>query len=514
MPINTTVVQWLVAGALVCLTTVCHALEPVRFCVDPDWFPFEVIDAQGQHQGIAADLLALVAQRSGVRMELLPTKDWPASLTASKAGRCQIMSLLNETPVRSEWLLFTPPLLIDENVLVTHEDHPFIADLAGLENHTMVLPAGTSIEERVRKDFPNIKIIITDTEAQALAMVSERKADLTMRSLIIAAYTIKQQGWFNLKIAGQVPGYANQLRIGVLKAEAPLRDQLSKGVASITPVERQHIIDKHISINATTAIDYGPIKLLTGVFALVVLTSLFWLAKVNRAKRLAEDTAVQQQKFISMLSHEVRTPLAVIDAAVQVLVQRLPVGAEVPGPISRIRRGTARLAYFFDNCLTADRLDSQDFTVTPSAIDISELMTWAKESAMLLSAADRIELTVTPGLSALWGDPMLLRILVINLLSNALQYSPAGTPIQLQVQRHGDMCCLSVENTGPGIPADELETIFQKYQRGRLAQGKPGAGLGLAVVKRIAELHAGNVAVHSEPGLLTRFVVEIPFDHR
>jgi polar amino acid transport system substrate-binding protein len=514
MPLKTSLVQWLIAGAFVCLTTFSYALEPIRFCVDPDWFPFEVIDAQGQHQGIAADLLALVSQRSGLRMELLPTKDWPESLTASKAGRCEIMSLLNETPARREWLIFTPPLLTDENVLVTHEDHPFIADLAGLESHTMVLPAGTSIEERVRKDFPNIRIIITDTEAQALAMVSERKADLTMRSLIIAAYTIKHQGWFHLKIAGQVPGYANQLRIGVIKADSALRDQLSAGVASITPVERQHIIDKHISINATTAIDYGPIKLLTGVFALVVLTSLFWLAKVNRAKRLAEDIAAQQQKFINMLSHEVRTPLAVIDTAAQVLVQRLPAGAEVPDPISRIRRGVARLAYFFDNCLTADRLHSQDFTVTPSAIDIHELMTWARENAMLLSSADRIVLTVEPGLSALWGDPLLLRILVINLLSNALQYSPADTPIQLRVQRHEAMCCLSVENTGPGIPADELATIFQKYQRGRLAQGKPGAGLGLAVVKRIAELHTGGVTIRSEPGLLTRFVVEIPFGHR
>jgi signal transduction histidine kinase len=183
-------------------------------------------------------------------------------------------------------------------------------------------------------------------------MVSERRADLTMRSLIVAAYTIKRQGWFNLKIAGQVPGYANLLRVGVIKSQPQLRDALNKGVASITPMERQHIIDQHITINATTQIDYGPLKLIVGVFALVLITSLFWLAKVNRAKRLAEHTSAQQQKFISMLSHEVRTPLAVIDAAAQVLIQRLPTDAIERGPVNRIRRGAARLAYFFDNCPT------------------------------------------------------------------------------------------------------------------------------------------------------------------
>lgn len=518
MTTKTTCLKWLVIGALACVAVPSQTQErtvqqpsPIHYCVDPDWSPFEVIDSEGQHRGIAADLLALASKRSGVGLELLPTKDWPESLAASKAGHCQLLSLLNETPARHEWLVFTQPILVDEIVLITREEHAFIVDLAGLENHTMVLPKGTSIEERVRRDFPNIKIAITDSESEALAMVSERKADLTMRSLIVAAYTIKRQGWFNLKIAGQVPGYANLLRVGVSKSQPLLRDALNKGVTSITPMERQHIIDQHITINATTQIDYGPVKLIVGVFALVLITSLFWLAKVNRAKRLAEQTSAQQQKFISMLSHEVRTPLAVIDAAAQVLIQRLPADAIEHGPVNRIRRGTARLAYFFDNCLTADRLNSQHFSAKPSAVDISQLVTWAKENAMLLSIGDRIVFTVEPDLPTLLGDPVLLRILLINLLSNALAYSTPGTPVQLRVQGQGAVCYIAVENQGPGIPAEELHSIFQKYHRGRLAQGKPGAGLGLAVVQRIAQLHQGSVTVQSEPDTSTRFTVEIPF---
>ena len=158
----------------------------VTFCVDPDWPPFEQIDAQGQHVGIAADLFKLVAQRSGLALQLLPTKDWDDSLAASQSGRCEVMSFLNQSPKRDGWLLFTNPVLVDENVLITREEHGFVSDLSSLSDETMVLPKGTSVEERLRRDYPNLIIVLVDSEAQAFKLVSERQADLTMRSLIVS----------------------------------------------------------------------------------------------------------------------------------------------------------------------------------------------------------------------------------------------------------------------------------------------------------------------------------------
>ena len=489
-------------------------LGTVKFCVDPDWSPFEVIDDTDQHVGIAADLLALVAERTGLPLRLLKTKSWTESLEASRTGRCQLISLLNQTPERDAWLIFTQPILTDDNILITREDHPFVVDLDSLQGQTMVLPKGTSIEERVRREFPQLKIIVTDSEAEALQMVSDRKANMTMRSLIVAAYTIKREGWFNLKIAGQVPGYGNQLRMGVVKGDTVLRDILDKGVASITPAERQQIIDRHITITATTGIDYGLVKQLLAVLTLVLLTSLYWIRKLNLAKRIAEQTAEQQRQFIAMLSHEVRTPLAVIDASTQVLLLRLKADTDKLPLVHRIHRGAARLAYFFDNCLTADRIDSQKFTVQPLPVDIGQMVTWVAENAALLSTEHSIHLDIETGLPALQGDQILLRILLMNLLSNALKYSPAATPVRLRVWRKSGeaaVCCFAVEDRGPGIPPDELDLVFRKYQRGRSAQGKPGAGLGLSVVSRIAELHGGTVTVASRHGHGTEFTVEIPF---
>lgn len=168
--------------------------KTVKMCVDPDWVPFERINEKGEHEGIAADLIALVSQRTGLKIELYPVKTWDESVEASKKGKCQIMSFLNQTPARDKWLIFTEPIFYDPNVFITREEHSFIANPKSIFGETMALPRNTMVEERIKRDYPNIKIISTGSENEAVNLVSERKADMTMRSLIVAAYTIKKEG--------------------------------------------------------------------------------------------------------------------------------------------------------------------------------------------------------------------------------------------------------------------------------------------------------------------------------
>jgi diguanylate cyclase (GGDEF)-like protein len=239
--------------------------DSIKMCVDPDWIPFEHINNQGQHEGIAADLVQLVAQRVGLHIELYMVKNWDESLAASKDKLCQIMSFLNQTPARDTWLIFTDPIFFDPNVIITREEHAYVADAKGLQGERVALPRGTMIEERVRSDFPNLKVVLTGSESESMALVSERNADLTIRSLIVAANAIKKEGLFNLKIAGQIPEYTNKLRIGVLKDEKILRAILDKGVKTITPQEREAISNKHVAINIQQGIDYRLVwKILAG----------------------------------------------------------------------------------------------------------------------------------------------------------------------------------------------------------------------------------------------------------
>lgn len=268
--------------------------RPVFMCVDPDWWPFETIDERGAHVGIAADLIGLATSRAQLQVALYPTRTWEESVAASKAGKCQLASFLNQSPERDKWLIFTEPLLVDPNVLIVREDSPPLGDLATEKGRSIAIPKESAIYERVKKDFPNLKLIGTDSEYEAFGMVSNRKADMTLRSRIVAGQNIKEKGWFNLKIASEVPGYENVLRMGVLKSLPALRDQLNGGIATITHAEREQIINRHVEIKMITdvKIDYTPVIWLAVVLVAVIVTSLWWMRRLNELNRRLKQLSV------------------------------------------------------------------------------------------------------------------------------------------------------------------------------------------------------------------------------
>jgi len=493
-----------------------EAKQPVM-CVDPDWWPFEMLDAHDRHVGIAADLHELLRQRLGLKVRLYTNPNWDEQLRASKAGRCQIISFVNQTAQRDDWLIFTEPLLRDPNVLITREETPLIEDLSALRGKRMALPAGTAIFERISTEFPNIKLIGTASEDEAIGLVADKQADMTLRSLIVAAYTIKKNGWFNLKINSQLPGYENNLRIGVVKSEPLLRDLLNKGIATLSDQEKNRIIDRHIEIKMVTDIDYTPLKWLVGLTATILLTSLYWLRrlrKINQSLAAALDevqtTEMEQRQFISMLSHEIRSPLAVIDTTAQLLSLKPRSQAEIRPLEARIRRGANRLTSLLDNSLTQDRLNSKNFTLHSDDIDLSKLLSVTLDNAELFSRQNEISATLDDTLTNLHGDQTLLRILLNNLITNAIKYTPAGTPIHVGIAREGDVCLIQVADRGPGIPPGDLPHIFERFHRGKNVKDNPGAGLGLSLVARIVKLHGGTISVDCPPGGGTTFSIRLP----
>lgn len=268
---------------------------PITMCVDPDWAPFEIINGRGEHEGIAGDLVRLAAAKAGATLRLVKTRDWDESIDFSKSGKCEILSFLNQSPKRDEWLVFTDPIFSDPNVFITREEHGPIGDPAALTGESIAFPKGTAMEERIRRDYPNLRVIDTESEAEAIALVSERKADMTMRSLIVAAHTIKTEGLFNLKIAGKLPDFANRLRIGVRREAPVLRDILNVGVTAISEAERNEIVNRHVSIKIQAAVDNRLIyAAMAGVLAAILAAGAWtwWMRCKNKALERLSETDV------------------------------------------------------------------------------------------------------------------------------------------------------------------------------------------------------------------------------
>ena len=270
----------------------------ISMCVDPDWEPFEKINKYGFHEGISADIIKLISNKLNIKIELIPTKDWDESIDFSKQKKCDILSFLNETPKRKEWLVFTEPIFNDPNVLVGRIEKSYIDDISKV-NLSIALPKNTAIGERFAKDFPNLTIIPTNSEDEAFKLVEEQKADLTLRSMIITAYTIKKNGLFNLKIVGEPKGYENNLRIGVRLDEPILKDILNKAIQTISPKDIDNIVNKYVTIVIEKNNISKLILWIVGILIVLILIVLLWNYMLNeRVKKEVRKNQEQQQKLI------------------------------------------------------------------------------------------------------------------------------------------------------------------------------------------------------------------------
>lgn len=225
-----------------------------------------------------------------------------------------------------------------------------------------------------------------------------------------------------------------------------------------------------------------------------------------RAKNIAEQSLEEHRQLLAMVSHEFRTPLAIIESAAQVL--ELHCGTAEPG-IDRILRAVKRLSSFLDNCLIEERLDTHVLSRQGSGIDMPELLQAVAEQARQLSARHRVNLQLDGVSGNFDGDPQLLRLMLQNLLENAIKYSPDGGDVTLRAVGGQEHLVLVVEDHGLGIAAEETEKVFAKFYRGQRVGRIPGAGLGLYLARRIATLHDGDIGVDSQPGRGTRVSVRL-----
>ncbi|SFX00961.1 diguanylate cyclase domain-containing protein [Marinospirillum alkaliphilum] len=288
------------------------ATPPVRMCIDPDWEPLERLTPEGEFIGIAADLLDMIFARVGLDYEVQPSRDWDESLAMAQVGDCDALALLNQTEARSLWLIFTEPYLTDPNVIIARSDHPYVRSLQGMAGSRVALPSGTSIMERVRRDFPDLTVIPVASEFEAFDLIDKGLADFTIRSLTVAAYTIRKEGWFNLRIVGAIPEYRNQLRIGLLPEHQAVRDQLNLAIATLTEQEVQAVLNRHIHIEVNQPRNLGVILVILAASLLGMgLLLAFGLHQYHSGQRLlklkhqlertleAKDEAEAQMHFLA-----------------------------------------------------------------------------------------------------------------------------------------------------------------------------------------------------------------------
>jgi PAS domain S-box-containing protein len=219
-----------------------------------------------------------------------------------------------------------------------------------------------------------------------------------------------------------------------------------------------------------------------------------------------------QRQFVSMASHEFRTPLAVIDGAAQRLVRRKE--ALTPEFIAektdQIRTSVSRMLDLMESILAAGRLDHGRITIVHRPCSIVEIIAacCARQESIRRSHRFLLELERLP--KTIYGDHPALEQVFSNLFSNAVKYAPNSSNVYVTGWQEGESVCITVRDEGIGIDADDLPKMFQRYFRARSSTGIAGTGIGLNLVKQIIELHGGTIKVASNRGSGTTFTLQIP----
>jgi PAS domain S-box-containing protein len=232
-------------------------------------------------------------------------------------------------------------------------------------------------------------------------------------------------------------------------------------------------------------------------------------------KTLEREKELSQLKsnFVSMVSHEFRTPLGIIQSSAELLRdfhERMQ-PAERQEQLNSISRNTRRMGGMMEEVLVLSRLDAGKLEFQPAPLDLGGFCHRVVDE--VLSATNRrclIELFLNALPPEAQADERLLGHIFTNLLSNAVKYSEPGATVHFSVEREGQAAVCTVRDQGIGISEEDQQRLFTAFHRGGNVGSRPGTGLGLLLVKRCADLHGGKLRIKSQEGAGTTVTVKLP----
>jgi signal transduction histidine kinase len=213
--------------------------------------------------------------------------------------------------------------------------------------------------------------------------------------------------------------------------------------------------------------------------------------------------------LVRMLSHDIRTPLSVL-VSQAFLARRRAATPEALRSAEIVATSARRIATMIDDLVDAMHLETGQLSLARRAVDFAEFARELKERLADALPVARVQVDPAPGLPPLEVDPDRLERIVVNLLANALKYSPEPTPVRLRaVPRDGEIL-ISVRDEGPGIAPEDLPHVFERFYRSASVRGTEGLGLGLYICRKLVDAHGGRIWVESDRGAGAEFHVALP----
>jgi signal transduction histidine kinase len=302
--------------------------------------------------------------------------------------------------------------------------------------------------------------------------------------------------------------YPEDQRLAALGLRSELVAPLLLGARTIGMISLSRL-----EVDAFAAEEAELVALLGRLVATAVQNIRAYEGERETADELRRLSALRAD-FVSLVSHELRSPMAAVIGAARTLQQRWrelqPDQREAF--LALIADETTRLASLVGDVLDTSRIDAGTFTYRFSDVDLATLVSDSVAAATLGQDEVPVIARVGGAVPPVRGDAERLRQVLGNLIDNAVKYSPAGEAVEVRIVPSGNDVRISVADRGPGIGSDDQRLIFEKFGRVAGPGAKPGTGLGLYIARSITEAHGGELTVSSAPGRGSTFTLALPVE--
>lgn len=499
-----------------------------------DTAPLAYVDRDGKPAGIYNDVLRSIASRSGLTIRVHPIPRSQYAYDLLRDGVVDFIIGVNElqfTAVNDGQFVASRPVLEYKTTGVIRKSYQFAESVGP---GSVALTLGRSYWRKfIAAHYENAHIRHYATAKQCLEAVARGEADVTLLSSIEFSYQTKNSRFDNLAVWEPLNKNSSALMVALSTVDPALLGVLNKAISDIPDKEIEQILYTYFNMPYQYSFSdwlykvryelmaAGIVMFCTIVFLCIYMASRRrHLAMLEKKNAALEKACAAKTDFLARVSHDMRTPMNGILCLAALMKDKTDL-AEIRRDLAQMSLSGEYLLNLINDTLDMSKIESGRMVLRPAPVDRKVLLENVLVHAMRAAEEKGVRLETRlprfPGEAWIMADSSRLEQLIMNLVSNAVKYTPSGGRVDIVMESSvdGDMVTDSyvISDTGIGISEEFLPHIFEPFSQERLpnAERQEGAGLGMAIVKDLVDLMGGEIAIESRLGQGTKISLRLRF---
>lgn len=482
----------------------------LRVAVSTKHVPFEYLENKAL-RGLTSEYVKVIARKTGLKLTPVPVEDLSKRemLALQRADLSFVVTHSGQRAPDPPGFVLIPSQQSHPLLIVSRIGLPLIADVRQLNGRTVSVPDQWPFQAELQALAPEAKIVTGVRMFDVLAPVVDGTADAAIGSELLLLPYIHRRMEGRLQVAGIYGERVARMTAMVGSDQPLLQSIVHKALVSITPDEAHQIYDNWLDFES---LQIPSMQALTrhypheiGLSVLVVLLLIGLIYQAHAQRRQARLNEKEKAKFLAVMSHEIRSPMNAVLAAVE-LLRHTDMTPQQRHFADLANNGGRNLLRLLDDVLDMSKLEAGQVRLETAAVDIAALVQAIAELHRLQADHKGIALTVRTRVHATWLllDETRVAQILHNLVSNAVKFTAVGgvaIDVALSTTDDGLRLVITVADTGIGISAQALARLFQPYaQADNTYRRSGGTGLGLVISRELATLMQGTLTLESHEG--------------